>query len=178
MKITLELSKSSIKKALRGVRNYENTLRLKSQLLIERLLEVGISVAYQHTGKYEGYVEFTKEIDIGDKQVVGVLIGRDLKPFISEWKFKGGKRSVEVSGLLMLEFGSGWLADVRWDVPGVGQGTFPGQTHATDPDGWWWEDLDGHKHHSIGEVPQYPMYNADMRMIEQIDAIAKEVFSL
>lgn len=172
----MTLDTKSIKKAIDEIEKYRLSLQGKSEELVSRLIDEGISVAYQHLGRYAGYVEFTKEIDGDGQQCVGLLIGKDSQPFISTWKVKGGEKEAEVSGLLMSEFGSGWLATVIWNVPGVGQGTFPGQTHATDPEGWWWEDTDGHKHHSIGETPTYPMYSADMAMISQIDAIAKEVF--
>lgn len=173
--IVVKLNNKSIEKAIKELEDYKNSLRAKSELLVSRLIDEGIKVAYQHTGKYGGYVEFKKEIESGE-QCIGLLIGRDSKPYISTWKYKGGVKSVEVSGILMSEFGSGWLANVIWDVEGVGQGTFPEQTHAFDVRGWYWEDEDGTKHHSRGEQPNYPMYFADMTMLSQVDKIAREVF--
>lgn len=174
--IKMKLNQDSIKKAIKEIEKYRNSLALKSEMLVDRLLDEGISVAYQHVGKYEGYVEFTKTLENGDTQCVGILTGRDTTPYISEWKVKDGTKSVKVSGILMLEFGSGWLSNVIWDVSGVGQGTFPEQTHAFDKR-WFWEDLDGTKHSSRGETPQYPMYFADMTMLSNIDHIAREVFT-
>lgn len=174
-RLSLTLSNKSINSAIKELTEYRDSLAAKSELLVSRLLDEGITVAYQHVGKYEGYVEFTKELESGQSQCVGILIGRDVTPFISAWKTKDGKKIVEVSGLLMLEFGSGWLANVIWNVSGVGQGTFPGQKHAFDKQ-WYWEDLDGTKHWSKGETPQYPMYFADMTMLSNIDHIAREVF--
>ena len=173
----MNLSTKSINETIKELEHYRDSLSIKSETLVNRLIDEGIEVAYKHLGRYSGYVEFTKEVENEGSQCVGVLIGADSKPFISTWRVKGGEKSVEVSGILMSEFGSGWLADVIWNVSGVGQGTFPGQTHAEEPGGWWWTDVDGIKHHSIGEPPQYPMYHADMTMIEQIDRIAKEVFA-
>lgn len=175
--LTINLNSKSIKDAVKYMENYKVRIAQKSKLLVERLIDVGIQVAYQHTGRYAGYVEFTKELESGEKQCIGLLIGKDTKPFVSMWILKDGtKKRAEVSGILMSEFGSGWLADVIWSVPGVGQGTFPGQTHAMDVDGWYWTDTAGKPHHSIGEVPHYPMYNAYMAMLEQVDSIAREVF--
>jgi hypothetical protein len=175
-KLVLKLDTKSINETINELNKYRSSLRSKSEQLVNRLLDEGIKVAYQHVGKYTGYVEFTKDVQ-GGTEVVGILTGKDTQPFISTWKVKGGEKTAEVSGILMSEFGSGWLANVIWNVSGVGQGTFPGQTHATDPNGWFWEDLNGHKHHSIGETPQYPMYSADMTMLSQIDTIAREVFN-
>lgn len=175
-KLTMTLDTNSIKNVIDELEKYRLTLEAKSEELVNRLLDEGIKVAYQHVGRYAGYVEFTKDVQ-GGQQCVGVLTGKDTQPFISTWKVKGGERVAEVSGILMSEFGSGWLANVIWNVSGVGQGTFPGQTHAFDPQGWYWTDQDGVKHHSKGEQPHYPMYFADMTMLSQIDSIAREVFN-
>lgn len=176
-KLVVKLDAKSINKAIKELENYRLSLRAKSELLVSRLIDEGIKVAYEHVGgRYFGYVEFTKEIEGDGLEVVGMLIGKDAKPYISTWKVKGGEKTVEVSGLYMSEFGSGWLANVIWNVEGVGQGTFPGQKHAFQPQGWWWTDVDGVKHHSKGEEPHYPMYFADMTMLSEIDMIAREVF--
>lgn len=174
-KLVLKLDTKSINDAIKELEDYRLSLQSKSEEFVSRLLDEGIKVAYQHVGKYTGYVEFTKDVQ-GGTEVVGILTGKDTQPFISTWKVKGGEKTAEVSGILMSEFGSGWLANVIWNVSGVGQGTFPGQTHANDPQGWYWVDSEG-KHHSKGEAPQYPMYFADMTMLSQIDMIAREVFN-
>lgn len=171
----MRLDTNSIEQAISELKKYQNSLRGKSELLVSRLIDEGISVAYQHVGRYSGYVEFVKEMQDGGKQCIGLLIGRDSKPYISTWLVKGGTKSVEVSGILMSEFGSGWLANVIWDVSGVGQGTFPDQKHAFDKR-WFWKDVNGVRHSSIGEQPHYPMYFADMTMLSNIDRIAREVF--
>lgn len=176
-KLALRLDTKSIKKVKDEIEKYQLSLKVKSEELVNRLLDEGIKVAYQHVGRYAGYVEFTKEVENDGKNVIGMLIGKDSQPFISTWKVKGGEKSVVVSGILINEFGSGWLANVIWNVPGVGQGTFPDQKHAFDPQGWYWTDTEGVKHHSRGEEPHYPMYFADMTMLSQIDSIAREVFN-
>jgi len=176
-RLKMNLNSKSINDTIKELEKYRDSLSVKSELLVSRLIDEGIKVAYQHLGRYEGYVEFTKEIENGGSHCIGMLIGRDKQPFISTWIVKGGQKTAEVSGLLMSEFGSGWLANVIWNVSGVGQGTFPGQKHAYDSWGWYWTTPDGVKHHSRGEYPTYPMYFADMTMLSQIDKIAREVFS-
>lgn len=177
MKLQATLDSKSIKNLIDDLKDYRSLLRSRSERLVERLIDEGIKVAYQHIGRYSGYVEFTKEIDNQTTQCVGLLIGKDSKPFISKWIRGGQEVEAEVSGLLMSEFGSGWLSNVIWNVSGVGQGTFPGQKHAFDAQGWYWTDSQGNKHHSKGEEPHYPMYFADMAMLSQIDLIAREVFN-
>ncbi len=176
MKLKITLDSNSIKAAIDELNKYRNSLAAKNELFMNRLLDEGISVAYRHVGKYTGYIEFTKDVDNMGTKCIGVLTGKNTKPYISVWRYRGDFKKVEVNALAMAEFGSGWLANVMWNVPGVGQGTFPGQTHATDPQGWYWVDAQNVKHHSIGETPQYPMYSAEMDMLAQIDKIAREVF--
>ena len=87
-------------------------------------------------------------------------------------------QTAEVNVLAMAEFGSGKLAKVLFDIGGVGRGTFPGQTHAFDDEGWSWKEIGTDRwHHSVGVEPTHPMYNAYIHMLEQIDAIAQEVFT-
>lgn len=174
-KLAMRLDTKSINKVIDELEKYRLSLQAKSEELVNRLLDEGIKVAYQHVGKFSGYVEFTKDVQ-GGQQCIGILTGKDSQPFISTWMVKDGEKSVEVSGILMSEFGSGWLSNVIWNVSGVGQGTFPDQKHAYDPQGWYWTDTNGVKHHSIGEEPHYPMYFADMTMLSSIDKIAREVF--
>ena len=58
----------------------------------------------------------------------------------------------------------------------MGTGTFPGQTHAEDPEGWWYQTLDGVWHHSKGIAPTMPMAKAQAEIYDQIASVAREVF--
>ena len=92
--------------------------------------------------------------------------------------------------LLILEFGSGTKAvgHPMAGEMGMGPGTYPGQKHALDPEGWWFETNDpnlavytskktGKSYgHSFGSAPQMPMYNTAQEMKSNILNIAKEVF--
>lgn len=164
-----------IDKLITKLNNYKEELQTKTDILISRLMDVGIKVARSRLDEYSGYVVFTKEISNGN----GLLIATDGQRVIKEWytdKDLTNKRSYEISPILMKEFGSGWLATVISDIGGVGQGTMPNSYgHANDPDGWYWYDEKG-KHHSIGEAPTFPMYSATVEMMREIDSIAKEVF--
>ena len=61
-------------------------------------------------------------------------------------------------------------------VEGVGQGTFPNQTHAFDTEGWYWIDLEGNLNHSYGITAKMPMYKASQKIITDCSRIAKEIF--
>lgn len=169
-------TKNSIANAKREIEAYKESLKRKTEELVSRLMDVGIESGIANSGMYKGMIVFRKDISSGE-DVNGVLIATDGQKIIREWKYQGGIRQAEVSPLLMSEFGSGWLAKVLDNVDGVGQGTFPGQTHAFDRDGWWWETPDGEKHHSYGEKPTYPMHSAVLAMMFEVDRIAKEVFN-
>lgn len=177
MKLKCNLTKQGdIEKLINELETYKSTLNNKTSILIERLMRVGIKMAKARLGEYEGFVTFEKQIDGNN----GLLIATDGKKIISRWytdKKRTHMRSYEISPLLMKEFGSGWLAVVKSDVPGVGQGTMPNSYgHAESPEGWFYYDMDGDKHHSIGEAPTFPMYSAAVEMMREIDDIAKKVF--
>lgn len=166
----------SIKELIDFLDDYEKNLESKITEFIDKLLDVGISVAQGNTGDYGGYIHFSKKIE-GTDTVQGLLIATDTKIF-SQWKTAKGIEGYEVSPLLLAEFGSGWLANVLYDIQGVGQGTMPNaKGHAVDAKGWFWVDTEGKRHHSYGEAPTYPMYSATRGMLFEIDRIAREVFN-
>ena len=95
---------------------------------------------------------------------------------ISTWKSYGEIKSAEVSPLSMAEFGSGWGAENPIQIPDVGQGTFPGQAHAFDKEGWYWTDEDDNLNYSRGITAKMPMYKASIRIQEIAIKKAKEIF--
>ena len=173
-------TKGSIDKAIKELNEYVKTLNWQLGEFVRRLMDVGIETAQSNSGQYKGYIRFEKQVAVDSDGVEGLLIATDGKRLIREWytsKKGGERRSYEVSALLLSEFGSGWLATVLDNVPGVGQGTMPNSYgHAADDDGWYWYDEDGIKHHSIGEAPTFPMHTALLAMEFEVDRIAKEVF--
>ena len=169
-------TKGSIDKAIQELERYKDNLYRKIEEFLSRLMDVGIESGVANSGAYKGMIVFRKEIASNEDGVEGVLVATDGQKIIREWKYKGGIKQAEVSPLLMAEFGSGWLAKVIDNVDGVGQGTFPGEKHAFDKNGWWWETPDGEKHHSYGEAPTYPVHSALVAMLFEVDRIAKEVF--
>lgn len=174
MRVSLNNEKS-IERAIRSLEKYRDSLPKRSETFVNRLLAVGISTAKVHTGKYGGYIKFERQVNGTE----GMLVATNSKKLVKMWYDKRGRKigSYEVSPILLAEFGSGWLADVVWDVAGVGQGTMPNaKGHAKDPQGWQWYDSSGRLHHSIGEVPTYPMHNAMVAMINEINSIGQEVF--
>ena len=176
MKYTIGLDTEQISNLIDNLKSYNENLKIQCIAFVTKLAESGIKTAKANCGKWGEYIVFKKEVEGTDDGCIGIMYAYDGEKVISSWKYKGSTKSVEVSPLLMAEFGSGWKAKVLDDVEGVGQGTFPGETHAFDPRGWWWETPDGVKHHSTGEAPTFPMHSASLDMVFKIEEIAKEVF--
>lgn len=155
---------------------YKSELQDKANEFCLELAQVGVDVAYANSGEWHDFILFKKEQE--DDKVI--LIGMDRQKVIKVWYTdieKTNMREYEISPLLLAEFGSGWYANDKHGVEGVGQGTMPDSYgHAFDPNGWWWYDKSGNKHHSKGEKPSYPMYAATIGMVLEIDRIARKVF--
>ena len=176
-KITINIfSKSSIENAKNEILEYKNNLINNCELFVKQLAEVGILIAEQNLGGYEKYITFYIETNPEKNGCKGLLVASNTGIIQSEWLTKDGVRMADISPLLMVEFGSGFKSQNPLDVPGVGQGTFPGQAHAFDANGWWYMDLDGVWHHSYGITPKMPMYKATVEMQTKIVEIAKEIF--
>ena len=172
MKINIKLDTRSVKMAIRNIRRYQKQLDEKCALAVQKLADVGIATAKLNCGAYGDKITFTKEITNGNHKVVGRMIAVG-HPMMRMQK----GQAVEVDPLLLAEFGSGWEAKVLDNVAGVGQGTFPRQTHAFDPQGWWYVDIEtGESIHSYGESPTFPMHSASIAMIFSINDVLKEVF--
>lgn len=170
------LSVSSIRKLRAELGEYKNNLIKKCEVFVKRLAEAGIDVAKGNTGKFGHYIAFSIKTEPKKDGCDGLFLAADTGKIVSRWQTGDGIKNADVSPLLMVEFGSGQKAENPKNIPGVGQGTFPDQTHAFDPSGWYWRDLDGNLHHSRGISPKAPMYNASIKMQDLIVKTAKEVF--
>lgn len=171
------LSQSSIQNAIKQLRAYQDSLTYKCQMVAQKLAEKGIEVAKNNVGNFGHYILFSKKTEPVKFGCQEIILAEDLKKIISQWKTKDGEiQKAEVSPLLMVEFGSGFKANNPKDISGVGQGTFPNQTHAFDKEGWYWVDLDGKLNHSYGISPEMPMYKASLEIIREVEKAVKEVF--
>lgn len=168
--INIELNQKSVNDAIKDLQEYKARLHEKMVEFVEELSQVGIRIAKSSVdGKFSGYVEFDREVGGSGSTVTAVVMGYNSQTMEVWWYYHGGRKVVEVDAIKMAEFGSGLYAEDGW------RGTFPGQTHAEDPP-WGWTDDTGH-HISSGEVPTRPMHKAALEMINQIESIARKVFS-
>lgn len=175
----MRLDQKSINHLIGEVKKYQASLKPKTELFVNALLDAGIKVAEQYKGFYGNYIVFEKEVKDGGKKYVGILSGQNAGEVISYWNAYGKIKQAKISPILFAEFGSGWLAEILFDdVPNgiVGQGTFPNQKHAFEPGGWSYMGLNGEWYHSKGFKPSHPMYKAELGILDQIIDIAKEVY--
>lgn len=175
-KFSSNLSVEGIKNLQQELKSYSDGLAQKNRLFVERLAQSGIMVAMQNVGGFGRYVTFRVDITQNNSECKAILVATNTGYITNQWQTKDGIKSADVSPLLMAEFGSGQRAENPMGVPGVGQGTFPGQTHAFDSNGWYWQTLDGEWHHSKGISPSMPMYKAMLEMHANIRNVAKEVY--
>lgn len=177
-RIKATLSQSSIQQAIREIEQYKQEMLTKCRTVAERLCGVGIQIATENAGGYGKYITFYRELIPEKSGVKAVMVATNTGLIKSEWRTQDGEKSVDISPLLMAEFGSGLRANnPNASKFGMGTGTFPGQTHAEDPEGWWYMDLEGNWHHSFGVTPTMPMFKAAQEMSKNISRVVKEVFS-
>lgn len=165
--LNIELNEKSINEAIAYLKKYESSIDEKVEVLIDRLAEVGINVI-------NAVMMSVAPVDRGEYNAT---------------KTEDGKHSVTItlSGdeVLFIEYSAGVTFGTTTfeSLPnnpsygdGMGVGTYPGQTHAEDPEGWWYVDRYGQAQHTYGVRAYAPMFQADMEMRSKIVDIAKEVF--
>lgn len=165
MNISIDLSKSSIDKAIEKLRSYKESLNDKNALFVKRLAEIGVDVVEQQIAIADGD---------SDKYHSVQIIPRSFGDY--------SQATIKLDGqdILFIEFGSGIYYNPsdpeHASKFGYGVGTYPGQKHALDPDGWWYRDSTGVSQHSYGTRATAPMLNASRAIILQIRQIAREVY--
>lgn len=159
------LSQQSIQNAISEIRKYQQELQRKNQILIDRLAKEGLqvvqatmeSIPSEEKGSY-----YTEIINNSQGDIVGAAI-----------RLSGDK-------ILFLEFSAGITYGTdSYPTPAgdkYGMGTYPGKGHWDDPNGWWYVDESGEKHHSYGNRAYMPMYHAEQAIILAVRQIAKETF--
>lgn len=172
-----DLSVKGIEKLKKDLLNYKE-ITLKNLLLeyVTKLAKEGITVGEQNVGGFGKYITFSIQTDVTKDGCRALMLATETGKIISSWQTADGIKTAEVSPLLMAEFGSGWGAENPMKIEGVGQGTFPNQTHAFDKEGWYWIDLDGNLNYSRGITAKMPMYKASQHIQKIALSKAREVF--
>lgn len=171
--ITCSLSGKELDRMVDEIdRHYNILLYFKTSKLLEILADKGIETGKANCGEYGSAIAFSKKV-LGNQVTI---IASDRTKIKRQWRYKGDIKEVEISPLLMAEFGSGFNANDMFNLGKYGQGTFPNQKHAFDANGWYWVTPDGEKHHSYGESPTHPMYSMVLELLFEVQSVAREVF--
>lgn len=141
---TVELSTRGLDDLQKWLGEHKKWIEQKTSELVDRLAERGVHLAqiYFSTATYDG--------------------DNDVKVTVE----KRGENSAAViatgKATLLIEFGAGYMMGYGHPEPqGYGPGTYPGQKHAFDPEGWYLpknvQAITG-KEKSFGNPPAAPMY--------------------
>ena len=158
MKIAIDpFDQKALDAALKDLATYKKWVAEKEKLLRTRLGKLGESVArIEFSGAtYDGSNDVTVRLDSTGSIAVIYAEGKSVA---------------------FIEFGSG--AKLGGGHPmnaelGTGPGTYPdGKGHWDDPSGWYYK----HGQKSWGNPPAMAMVHARDTMVEQLTAIAREVF--
>lgn len=189
--IKFDLSAKSINKARKALEKYQREFQKKCSLFVSKLADVGIEAGTIATSRdvgtpeenkgYGKYIVFRKDIQGIDAngKIIGIVYATNTGLIRSQWRTNNnatGIATADVSPILMAEFGAGFKARKDASKFGMGQGTFPGQTHAFDTEGWWYQTLDYEWHHSYGVTPTMPVQKAADEMVREIARVVREVW--
>lgn len=173
-KIKMRLCTEDIDRAIKELKAYEGQLVTKCEVLCGKLADMGLDVAKAKIGEAPlgKYVHLNVKYEHSKTGCKAILFatGDTLNT-----------PSGSINTLMMIEFGSGWklnpVENPKASEFGMGVGTYPNQTHAFDPNGWYYLGTDDKWHHSYGVKATMPMYNADVEILLNIRKVAKEVFN-
>ena len=170
-----ELSVKGIEALKRQLLQYKDSLPIKCEKLVSRLLQSGVAVSQAKISESPlgKYVTVTTNISADKMGCKGILLAKGAV------KEQDGYAPFSI--LLAIEFGAGIhynpTPNPNADKFGLGVGTFPGQVHAFQSEGWmYWDEKAQEWRHTYGVKATMPLYNADMEIIQNIVKIAKEVF--
>lgn len=168
-KIKIRLSAESIDEAIRQIRAFQDELKLKTSLFVQRLAEVGIEAIdtrKQAEGdsntEYENLYSYVKLNDTGNYVRASlVLEGKDVA-FV---EFGAGVHFNSAVGTSINP--KGYELGYTIGSYGKGQGA---------KDFWYYKDESGEKHRSYGTRASAPVYSASVKIEQKFKEIAREVF--
>lgn len=157
---SIYLSASGIKELQNGLKESKRWLKEKSDELCKRLADMGAVKASLY---------FSRAVYTGpeDHEI-------SVEPIDGGYKVKASGETV-----LFVEFGTGLVGYGHPEANGLGPGTYPGNGHWNDPNGWWLprEKGNGHSQHTYGNPPNMPMYNTVKELEQELERVVKEVFA-
>ena len=190
MKYNVRLDSKELFKLSSDLLKYADDFENKVRIFLEKLAQVGISVAVANSGVFSRYIVYS----IKQENNTTVKLVASSEPIESVWYVSSKseeQRTEVISPILMAEFGSGHYAiQGTGEATGLGgQGTLNVYGHAFDPNGWYWWSEEASQdgvlkkskngrflYKSDGLPPAQPLHKAVMACIEQVEEIAREVF--
>ena len=175
-KFSEELSVKGIEALKRQLLQYKDSLPIKCEKLVSRLLQSGVAVSQSKISESPlgKYVTVTTNISADKMGCKGILLAKGA--------VKEQEGYAPFSILLAIEFGAGIHFNptpnplISSEFP-YGVGTFPGQTHAYEDMWWYWDENTQEWKPTHGVKATMPMYSADMEIIQNVVKYAKEVFA-
>ena len=153
--------------AIDELKQYQSDIDIKMKQLVDELAELGLDTI-------SSVIQEIPEEETGQDMIMDKKSIMENDGIVS--------MSIELSGskVLFIEFSAGVTFGQK-DYPldsgsGYGVGTYPGQTHAFDPGGWFYTDENGESKHSYGNRAYMPMYHARTEMCNQVLEIAQRIF--
>lgn len=163
----VDLNTSSVSKLINSLKSYQKGLTGKNALFIKRLANIGIPVIDSTIARARGDANPSHRAYVKMNSSTGSVASCSLV--------------LEGEEILFFEFGAGIYYNAtdpqHASKFGYGVGTYPGQTHAFDDNGWWYTDELGASHHSYGTEATSPMLHASHEIIAKIRQIAREVYA-
>lgn len=148
----VKLSDASIDKCIDNLRKYQRSLDEKMKLFMDALADIGIEVIHSTVSAIPP--EELRDYEVEKMRLRYSKVGHY------------GEISIHLKSqdVLFIEFSAG-VTFGSSDYPldsgsGYGVGTYPGQTHAFSPDGWYYKDENGETVHSYGNRAYMPMYHS------------------
>jgi hypothetical protein len=153
---------ASVDAAVKDIRDYSKWVQKKTKELSKRLAAIGVTLAAIEYSRvpYHGLKDVNLSIEVGAKP--------------NQYDIVAAGETV-----LILEFGAGVTYGYGHPQPSVegtpmGPGTYPSEKgHWNDPKGWW---IPGGEH-TYGNPPSMTMYLTAKELRNQLEDIAREVFS-
>ncbi len=171
-----DLSVNGIEALKSQLLQYKDSLQIKCEKLVSRLLQSGVKVSQTKINESPlgKYVTVTTNISADKMGCKGILLAKGA--------VKEQEGYAPFSILLAIEFGAGIHFNptpnpiISSKFP-YGVGTFPGQTHAYQDMWFYWDENTQEWKPTHGVKATMPMYSADMEIIQNVVKVAKEVFS-
>ena len=170
-----DLSVNGIEALKSQLLQYKDSLPIKCEKLVSRLLQSGVEVSQTRINESPlgKYVTVTTNISADKVGCKGILLAKGAV------KEQDGYEPFSI--LIAIEFGAGAHYNptpnpiISSEFP-YGVGTFPGQTHAYQDMWWYWDESTQEWKPTHGVKATMPMYSADMDIIKNVTKVAKEVF--